>query len=124
MTRDELDTLIKAACAAVAADVKPTVTGGPDEDQHAAEAAEEAQLLDAEARSFADAVDRDGKRVPYGSAVVLEGTSGVAVVAAADYATAPLYWQTVVGRPDRITQGPELIHVLQAAANRNTPRAT
>jgi 3-polyprenyl-4-hydroxybenzoate decarboxylase len=116
VTRAELDALIDAALVGVVGGVDPL-------SDDAAAAREEAQLLEAEARSFADAVDRDGKRVPYGSAVVLEGPRGVAVVQARDYADAPIYWHTVVGgSPDRITSGPELMEVLAAAAHRSAPR--
>lgn len=112
MTRAELDALIDAALLAVVSSV-------PADSDDVPAAMEEAQLLEAEARSFADAVDRDGKRIPYGDAVVLEGPSGLAVVQARDYADAPIYWQTVVGgKPERITRGPELLQVLTGAANR------
>jgi hypothetical protein len=77
----------------------------------------------AEARSFADAVDRDAKRIPYGDAVVLEGPHGVAVVQAQDYSKTVTYWWTVVGgKPDRVTSGPELMEVLAGAANRGAAR--
>lgn len=99
MTRDEFDTLLAAATASI-----------PDPEERA--------LVNAEAREFADAVDRDGKRIDYGAAVVLEGSNGVAVVPAADYATAPIYWRTVAGDLDRLLEGTELIPMLQAAAHR------
>lgn len=111
MIRAEFDALVDAAITAIVVGVDP------DSDDAAA-AREEAQLLQAEAESFADAVDRDAKRVPYGSATVLEGSQGVAVVLARDYTAAPIYWQTVVGRVDRLTQGPQLLEVLTAAAHR------
>lgn len=118
MTRAELDALIDAALVAIVHGVDPL-------SDDATAAREEAQLLEADARSFADAVDRDGKRIPYGSAVVLEGPRGVAVVQARDYGDAPVYWHTVVGGgPDRVTSGPELMEVLTGAANRSaSPQA-
>lgn len=115
MTRQELDALTDAALVGILAGVDPA-------SEDAVAAREEAQLLQAEAASFADAVDRDAKRIPYGSATVLEGSQGVAVVQARDYAAAPIYWQTVVGRVERITEGPQLMQVLTAAAHRAAPR--
>lgn len=114
MTRAELDALIDTAVTATVAAVDP------DSDD-AASAREEAQLLEAEARSFADAVDRDGKRIPYAEAVMLEGERGVSVVDARTFDEAPLYWRTVVGRPDAVIRGDELIPALQAAAGRIPP---
>lgn len=116
MTRDELDTLIDAAIMGLIGGVDPA-------SDDAVAVREEAQLLEAEARSFADAVDRDGKRIDYGAAVVLEGPNGIAVVDAAAFHSTPLYWRTVVGRPDRITEGTALLPALQATANRAAPSA-
>jgi hypothetical protein len=116
VTRAELDALIDAALVAIVNGVDPL-------SDDATAAREEAQLLEAEARSFADAVDRDAKRIPYGDAVVLEGPHGVAVVQAQDYSKTVTYWWTVVGgKPDRVTSGPELMEVLAGAANRGAAR--
>ena len=118
MTREEFDALLAAAVAAI----RPAPTGGPWTPEEVTAMTEEAQLLDAEATAFADAVDRDAKRIPYGSAVVLEGPRGIAVVQAADYTKTITYWWTVVGgKPDRIVSGPELMQVLAGAANRGAP---
>jgi hypothetical protein len=120
MTRAEFDALLAAALDAMTAAVPAPTHGDPAAAADEHYAMQEIQLLEAEARSFADAVDRDGKRIPYGSAVVLEGPHGVAVVQAADYTNTITYWWTVVGgRPDRITSGPELMQVLAGAANRS-----
>jgi hypothetical protein len=123
VTRAEFDALLSSALEAMAAAAPPPAHEDPAAAALDRAAMEEVQLLEAEARSFADAVDRDAKRVPYDSAVVLEGPRGVTVVQARDYAGAPIYWNTVVGgKPDRITSGPELLEVLAAAANRGAPR--
>lgn len=112
MTRDEFDALLAAA-------VLDIVSGVDPESDDAAAAAEEAALLEAEAREFADAVDRHTLRIDYGSAVVLEGSSGVVVVQARTYSDAPIYWRTVAGgHLDRFVDGTELIPALQAAANK------
>jgi len=115
VTRDEFNDLLGKALEAIL----PASTGGPYTPEEVVAMTEEAQLLDAEATAFADAVDRDAKRIPYGSAVVLEGPRGIAVVQAADYTKTISYWWTVVGgKPDRIVSGPELMQVLAGAANR------
>jgi hypothetical protein len=120
VTRAEFDALLAAA-------VKASLDGLPAENPRDTaalslrhEATEEVRLLEAEAIEFADAVDRDGKRIPYGSAVVLEGPGGVVVTTAAEYALTPTYWLVLVGgKADRLISGPELLPVLQAAANRS-----
>lgn len=125
MTRDEFDALLSAA-------VKASLDSLPADNPTSAEAlsqrhdaTQEVQLLEAEALEFADAVDRDGKRIDYGSAVVLEGTSGVVVVSAADYDATPDYWRICAGAHlDRVIRGTELIPVLQAAANRGPARTS
>jgi hypothetical protein len=118
VNRDEFDALAAEAVRVLAAGA---ADGAPGQDN----VLEAAQLLDAEAREFADAVDRDAKRIPYGSAVVLEGPRGVAVVQAAEYVKTVSYWWTVVGgKPDRIVRGPDLLERLSAAAHRGArPKA-
>jgi hypothetical protein len=96
VTRAEFDALLASAAA--------TIT----------DPAERA-LVNAEAREFADAVDRDSKHLDYGDAVVLEGANGIVVVSARDYASAPIYWRTVAGDLDRLIEGTELIPMLTAA---------
>jgi hypothetical protein len=67
---------------------------------------EDALLVEALARDFADAVDRDnstrgilraGVAVEYVDAVVLTGSAGALVVDAVDYDDAPVYWRSRVG---------------------------
>lgn len=119
MTRDEFDALLSAAVKA-SLDALPKVN--PKDSvalslRH--EATEEVQLLEAEALSFADAVDRDGKRLDYGSAVVLEGPAGVVVTTVRDYEATPVYFRSLAGGElDRLVMGTELLPVLQAAAHR------
>lgn len=119
MTRDEFDALLSAA---VKASLGALPGGNPKDaaaltERHAA--TEEVRLLEAEAIEFADAVDRDGKRIDYGSAVVLEGAT-VVVCSAADYEATPLYFRAIAGgKIDRLVKGPELLPVLQAAAHRS-----
>lgn len=112
MTRDEFDALVAAACAAI---IRPFSLGDGGADAHDSQG--EAQLLDAEAREFADAVDRDGHRIDYGEAVMLEGSNGVVVVEARKYHDAPIYWRTVAGKVDRLVDGTELLPVLQRTAS-------
>lgn len=122
MTRAEFDALLSAALDAIMADAPSSGSEDPATQAAAHDAVRDVQLLEASARSFADAVDRDaaGRRqpIPYGDAVVLEGPSGVAVVSARNYADAPIYWQTVVGQAESITDGTALIPYLQTAAAR------
>src|SRR4051794_8454618 len=77
---------------------------------------EQAHLLKALARSFADEVDRanDGRQylrqhpLDYVDAVVLTGTAGALVVDSAEYETSPVYWQAHAGEVDSIIQGRDL----------------
>jgi hypothetical protein len=125
VTREEFNALLSVA-------VKASLDGLPRTNPADAaalaerhDATEEVRLLQAEAIEFADAVDRDGKRIPYGSAVVLEGPGGVVVCTAADYAATPTYWRVLAGGTvDRLVKGTELLHVLQEAANRGPARTS
>jgi hypothetical protein len=115
VNRAEFDALVAAAGEAG----RPGRTSGPWTPEEAVAMTEEADLLEAEAREFADAVDRDGGRVPYTSAVVLEGSAGTVVVSASDYAATPVHWHIVAGgHVDRLIHGAELVAVLMKAANR------
>jgi len=78
------------------------------------EGVQEAQLLEAAAAEFADAVDRsgllnNGQPVPYEEAVVITGTAGVVVVRATDYRREPIYWEARAGEVDGLTIGPLLV---------------
>jgi hypothetical protein len=73
---------------------------------------EGAQLLDAQVRLFADAVDRDGAGIPYGDAVVITGTAGPVVVPLRDYHATPLYWQSCAGEVDLIIDGADVMTAL------------
>jgi hypothetical protein len=124
VTREEYDALLSAA-------VKASLAALPVENPRDSvalslrhEATEEVRLLEAEAIEFADAVDRDGKRIPYGSAVVLEGEAGVTVTTEADYAATPIFWRSTVGKVDRVVHGAMLVTVLQEAANRGPARTS
>jgi hypothetical protein len=75
---------------------------------------ESIQLLDAQCREFADAVDRTGTGVPYGDAVVLFGTSGPVVAHARDYAATPTYWQTLAGEVELIISGADVMQALHS----------
>lgn len=120
MNRAEFDALLAAAVKA-SLDALPKVN--PKDSTALSlrhEATAEVQLLEAEALAFADAVDRDGKRLPYGDAVVLEGASGVVVCSVRDYEATPVYFRSLAGgEVDRLVKGTELLPVLQAAANRS-----
>jgi hypothetical protein len=121
VTRAEFDALLAAA---VKASLDALPAGNPRDTAALTErhdATVEVQLLEAEALSFADAVDRDAKGVPYGSAVVLEGPAGVVVTTVADYEATPVYWRSLIGGGvQRLVKGTELLPVLQAAANRSS----
>ena len=73
------------------------------------EGVQEAQLLEAAAAEFADAVDRSGLDLPYEEAVVITGTAGVVVVRATDYRREPIYWEARAGEVDGLTIGPLLV---------------
>jgi hypothetical protein len=120
VTRDQFDALLAAAVKA-SLDALPHTNPTDLADRHAA--TDEVRLLEAEALSFADAVDRDGHRIDYGNAVVLEGPAGTVVTTAADYAASPLYWRILAGTEvDRLTDGTQLLPVLHAAATRGPTR--
>lgn len=103
MTRADFDALLATASAAI-----------PDPADRA--------VLNAEAREFADAVDRSDRDLDYGDAVVLEGSQGIVVVPARDYHHAPIYWQTVAGHLDRLVDGTVLIPALTRAAAQGPTR--
>jgi hypothetical protein len=77
------------------------------------EAVQEAQLLEAAATEFADAVDRSAQELPYEDAVVITGDAGVVVVDAAMYRREPIYWESRAGEVDSLTLGPALLAALR-----------
>lgn len=58
-------------------------------------ATEEIQLTEAQARTFADAVDRSGKTIDYADAVVVSGGAGEVVCTLADWKANRAYWEQV-----------------------------
>ena len=88
-------------------------------------------LLDAHARAFADAVDREnssrgilraGVQVDYVDAVVLTGQGGHLVVDAPEYDAAPVYWQARAGDPDSVVRGRDLDGYLRTGEQRYAER--
>lgn len=81
------------------------------------EATQEAQLLEAAASEFADAVDRSGKELPYEEAVVVSGGAGPVVITEKEWKDNPAYWEAVAagatGRVDSLTQGSVLVRYLR-----------
>lgn len=69
------------------------------------EGQQEAQLLEAAAVSFADAVDRSDRDLPYDDAVVITGTGGVVVISDEEWRATPVYWEASAGEVDSLTQG-------------------
>jgi hypothetical protein len=121
VTRAEFDALLSAAVKAALGDLPADNPTSSEALSLRHDATEEVRLLEAEAIEFADAVDRDGKHIPYGTAVVVEGSAGTVVTTAADYVATPVYWQIMAGgKVDRVVEGPELLAVLQRTANRST----
>lgn len=84
--------------------------GAPEEINQAAR--EDAQVFEAQATAFADAVDRTDAGTPYGDAVVITGSAGVVVVRARDYAATPIYWQSLAGEVDLIIDGADVMRAL------------
>lgn len=99
--RQVFDELVRRRCQSIAA-------AGTDS------AVEDAQLLDAKAREFADAVDRLDLTtpIPYENAVVIVGTSSTVVCQAEDWAAMPVHWQALVGQVDLVVDGTRLIRLL------------
>lgn len=90
----------------------PAIAAGPVGQGTRSPVVEDAMLLEATYREFADAVDRTGTGVPYGDAVVILGSGGVVVAHARDYADTPAYWQTLAGEVDSIIEGAEVMRTL------------
>ena len=76
-------------------------------------ARQEAQLLEAAATEFADAVDRSEKPLAYEDAVVLTGSSGVVVVSETEWRATPVYCEALAGEVETLTQGGILLRWLQ-----------
>lgn len=111
--RLEFDDLVRRRVGALRHDG----TGGPFTPEEVIRDAGSAQLVEAVARSFADAVDREnstrgilraGIAVEYVDAVVLTGSAGALVVDAVEYDGSPGYWITKAGNPDLIIRGRDL----------------
>lgn len=107
MTRQEFDRLLTGRLNKIAA--VPFAT--PEAER---EAMEEAQLLDADGREFADAVDRanaDSTKPPvaYERAVLVEGGGLTLVVTDDEWRDTPDYWLARVGKAERIVEGPKLV---------------
>lgn len=86
--------------------IAPAAAAGPVGQGPQHPTVERARRVEAIARSFADAVDREnstrgilrtGVSVEYVDAVVLTGPNGSLVVDAPEYDAAPVYWQAKAG---------------------------
>ncbi len=111
MTREEFDALVQRRVLAIV----NAVPARPIDQRR--RATEEAQLLEAAASEFADAVDRSGKELPYEEAVVLAGGAGPVVVTDEEWKATPAYWEALAagaaGQVDTLTQGGVLVAYLQ-----------
>lgn len=101
--RQAFDELLRRKVAAIAAE-----EGRPGREG----ATEDAQLMEAQCRAFADAVDRDGRNLAYGDVIVIAGTSGEVVVPLRDYVDTPVYWQSLAGEVELVTDGADVMDAL------------
>lgn len=85
--------------------MNPAIAAGPVGQGKPSPRVEEAEHLLATYREFADAVDRTDSDLPYGDAVVILGSGGVVVCTGRDYATTPIYWESLAGEVDLIIDG-------------------
>lgn len=112
LDRASFDALVQRRCAALA-EAAPGSSSDLADAERRREAEQEAELLDASAREFADAVDRRGDEMPYEDAVVITGTSGVVTVSAEEYRREPVYWEARAGEVHSLTLGPLLVAALR-----------
>jgi hypothetical protein len=113
LDREGFDALVQAKCLDLANAAPPSNPEDPATAAEARDAMQEAQLLEAAAREFADAVDRSGTGTPYEEAVVLTGSSGVVVVTAEEWRASPVYWEAKAGKVDSVAQGDVLVAYLR-----------
>lgn len=112
LSRADFDSLLAARVGALITDAE----SAPEEQRE--RLLDDAALLEALAREFADAVDRAEHRgIPYDGAVVLYGSAGPITVPEADYRAQPIYWRVIAsgghGRLDRIDSGADLVRYLR-----------
>ncbi len=125
LTRAEWDSLVEARVRGLMAEPPTSAHEDPAAQAAARDALEDAQVLEGTARAFADAVDRDGRGLFYGDAVVMEGSSGPLIVPAADFRNCGTYWQVAAaghgGTLDAVTHGQDLLHYLLTGEERPEP---
>lgn len=120
--RIEFDTLLRDRVRAMLAPTSTAADGAPVDVPD--EVSDEAALLDASARAFVEAVDRDndrrqqvaGKAEPvlaYDDAVVITGSAGPLVISVDDYDRERVYHEARAGKVDSVTTGPELLAYLR-----------
>jgi hypothetical protein len=117
LTRREFDALAQARAEALANAVQDYARQGMSEDGAQRAASEDAALILSGALSFADAVDRSGKGIPYEEAVMIEGGAGPVIVTREEWRATPDYFRTLAagghGRIDRIEEGASLLAYLR-----------
>jgi hypothetical protein len=121
LDRAAFDALVQRKCLDLANAAPPSNPEDPATAAEARDAMQEAQLLEAAATEFADAVDRTkglaGGHVAYEDAVVIIGGAGPIVVTDGDWRANPVYWEAKAagstGRVDTLTQGSVLVRYLR-----------
>lgn len=121
--RTDLDALLMTRVRAMLAGTDP-IKGLPTEAERQT-AHDDAQIVDAQVRHFAEQVDRENDErqriagaghpvLAYGEAVLIEGERGPVVVAQADYDATPAYWQaTAGGHIETLMHGADLLALLR-----------
>lgn len=110
--REDFDRLLDAAVARVLS------TSESSDRETSERLAEDAALLRSDAEAFADQVDRhnDGRaddvRIPYGEAVLLDGSHRVLVVRWVEYDREPVFWDSLAGGDVSRVVGPDLLRAL------------
>lgn len=113
----------------LAAKLRPMLAGqangAPDTDGSLARLADDAQIVDAQVRHFAEQVERENdsrQRVAgaghpvldYAEAVLIEGERGPLVVGLTEYDATPAYWQASAGgHIDTLIVGADLVAFLR-----------